>query len=269
MKDAPQNYPELYTVNFRETDFPGEKFRYIVPTASDMEHLTFNLIDKIAKSGSRKYDAVVTVANGGLSFVRFLADSFRTSDIYSYKLTTYDPHNPGVKYDNPILEKPLQYSLNGMNVLWFDDIVDDSITIRHAHNMLPMYGPRKVTTASVFCKPHAPVKPNFHAAETEAWIILPHERVESSDGLTNRWLLGGLNYGIIQERLIQMGLPQKEVILNLLLHNERREATNLLIDQWLAHEELDTQAIIERLKIEKMDKLEAETFVELYYKGIR
>jgi len=48
-------------------------------------------------------------------------------------------------------------------------------------------------------------------SETDAWIVFPHERREVIDGLALKWKKNGLKIKEIKERLIKIGLPEKEV----------------------------------------------------------
>ena len=73
------------------------------------------------------------------------------------------------------------------------------------------FSPTSITTATLFHKPHAKIKPDFVGSVTDAWIVFPHERREVIDGLAMKWKKNGLKIKEIRERLIKIGLPEKEV----------------------------------------------------------
>jgi hypothetical protein len=118
---------------------------------------------------------------------------------------------PGKKLLKPMLEIPLTLPLAKKRVILFDDVNDSGESLEYALKYLEHFGPLSITTATLFHKAHAKIKPDFIGAETDAWIVFPHERREVIDGLALKWKKNGLKIPEIKERLIKIGLPEKEV----------------------------------------------------------
>src|SRR3989344_655436 len=195
---------------FKKTQFLKETWSYIAPTWEEMGEICLDLGVEILKSG-KKFDTLITLAKGGWTWARTMADILQISELSSFKLSFYDPSQLGIKLSKPILEIPLTIPLVKKRVLLFDDVNDTGDTLQYDLKYLDHFGPALITTATLFHKPHAVIKPQFIGAESDAWIIFPHERREAIDELAMKWKKVGLKNPEIKKRLIKIGLPEKEV----------------------------------------------------------
>ncbi|MEM1601131.1 MAG: phosphoribosyltransferase family protein, partial [Sulfolobales archaeon] len=59
-----------------------------------------------------------------------------------------------------------------------DDVADSGKTLQITIELLQLYGPKEIKTASIYVKPTTIVIPDFYVAETNAWIIFPWEYAE-------------------------------------------------------------------------------------------
>jgi len=195
---------------FKKAQFLKESWSYIAPTWEEMGEISLDLGVEINNS-KKKFDTLITLAKGGWTWARTMADILQINELSSFKLSFYDPSEPGKKLQKPILEMPLTIPLIGKRVLLFDDVNDTGVTLQYNLKYLENFGPVSITTASLFHKLHAVVKPHFIGDVTDSWIIFPHERREAIDGLAAKWKKSGLNTLEIKKRLIEIGLPEKEV----------------------------------------------------------
>ncbi len=195
---------------FKKTQFLKESWAYIAPTWEEMGDICLDLGVEILESG-KKFDTLITLAKGGWTWARTMADILQVYELSSFKLTFYDQSQPGVKLVKPMLEIPLAIPLAKKKVILFDDVNDSGESLEYALKYLGHFGPSSITTATLFHKPHAKIKPNFVGSETDAWIVFPHERREMIDGFALKWKKIGLKNKEIKERLIKIGLPEKEV----------------------------------------------------------
>ena len=195
---------------FKKTQFLKESWAYIAPTWEEMGDICLDLGIEILESG-KKFDTLITLAKGGWTWARTMADILQVYELSSFKLTFYDQSQPGVKLVKPMLEIPLAIPLAKKKVILFDDVNDSGESLEYALKYLGHFGPSSITTATLFHKPHAKIKPNFVGSETDAWIVFPHERREMIDGFALKWKKIGLKNKEIKERLIKIGLPEKEV----------------------------------------------------------
>jgi hypoxanthine phosphoribosyltransferase len=207
-----------YNPQFKETRFPGEDWSYIAPSWEQMGQVYLDLGAKILMNNG-VFDTLVTLAKGGWTWSRTIADILNIEELASFKLTVYDPSQPGKKLSEPVLETPLAIPLIGKRVLLFDDVDDTGETLIFSLKYLNNFGAASITTATLFHKPHSKFKPDFFGAETSAWVIFPHERREGLVGLARKWHNQGLDMKTIKDRLLGIGLPEKEIELFLSLEN--------------------------------------------------
>ena len=74
-----------------------------------------------------------------------------------------------------------------------------------------MCGAKRVSSATLFIKTWTKVKPDFHAQETDAWIIFPHEVRETINLLSQKWQKQGVLKKEVKSRLIKLGLAKNQV----------------------------------------------------------
>ncbi len=209
------NY-QPYLTKFKQTKFPGEDWLYIAPTWEEMHQISLDLGVKILDE-KKQFDVLVTLIKGGWTWSRTLADILQVSDLTSFRLRLYDPKYPGIKLEKPVLDKPLHHNLKNRRVLLFDDVDDSGESFKFALEYLKKFDPGSVTTATLFHKPHSKIMPHFYGAITKAWIIFPNERREAITGLANKWKKNNLDEKTIKNRLLLIGLPEKEIDLFLSL----------------------------------------------------
>lgn len=199
-----------HKILFKKTQFLKESWAYIAPTWEEMGQICLDLGVDILDKG-KKFDTLITLAKGGWTWARTMADILQIFELSSFKLSFYDSMLPGKKLAKPLLEIPLAIPLAKKRVILFDDVNDSGESLEYAIDYLSHFGPSSITTATLFHKPHAKIKPDFIGSETDAWIVFPHERREVIDGLALKWKNIGLKTKEIRERLIKIGLPEKEV----------------------------------------------------------
>ena len=59
----------------------------------------------------KKFDTLITLAKGGWTWARTMADILQVYELSSFKLSFYDPSYPGIKLTKPMLEIPLTIPL--------------------------------------------------------------------------------------------------------------------------------------------------------------
>ncbi|MDO9027286.1 MAG: phosphoribosyltransferase family protein [Candidatus Roizmanbacteria bacterium] len=195
---------------FKKTQFLKESWSYIAPTWEEMGQMCLSLGTDILEKNKR-FDTLITLAKGGWTWARTMADILQIFELSSFKLTFYDSSQPGKKLSKPMLEIPLTIPLARKRIFLFDDVNDSGESLGYALKYLDHFGPSSITTATLFHKPHSKFKPDFFGAETDAWVVFPHERREVIDGLALKWKKTGIKIPEIRERLIKIGLPEKEV----------------------------------------------------------
>ncbi len=125
-------------------------------------------------------DEIVAISRGGLTLGHLLTDLLRipisTISIQSY---TDIQASGEVK-----IALPLQKSIEGKHVLLADDVSDSGKTLIRAIDHLKESYPKKITTVTMFYKPHSIFKPDYFAKKTSRWILFPYEPAEMILGIT-------------------------------------------------------------------------------------
>src|SRR4030043_1223204 len=193
-------------MHFKTVKFKGDKTSYIVPTWQEMGELTFQLAKKILKSG-KKFDRLVTMAKGGWTWSRTMADYLDLKEVGSIYIKFYTGILETKKV--PVIAQSLPISVAKERILVFDDVADSGETLATVKKYLEMCGTKSITTAALFYKSWAKFIPDFYAAKTDAWIIFPHEIRETIEILKNKWQKAKVSRGQLLSRLLKLGLPEE------------------------------------------------------------
>ena len=94
-------------------------------------------------------------------------------------------------------------------VLLVDDVSDtgDSLMLAKEHVLAGSPGELKVATLHI--KPWTSLRPDYHASETEAWIVYPWEPVESIRSIAAKLGKNGYSAREIREKLLELGFSPK------------------------------------------------------------
>jgi len=202
-------------VELKETLF-GEE-RYIAPDWEDMGQICFELAKKINSSDER-FNRLVTLAKGGWTWSRTLADFLDIKDVGSVQVRFYKGVSETA--DKPVIVQSLPIDINGENVLLFDDVDDTGKSLQVVKEYLTMCGAQRIAVATLFHKPWSEITPDFFGQKTQAWIIFPHEIRETVFLLDSRWQSAHIPEGERRQRLLTIGLNPE--IVNYLLDLKRR-----------------------------------------------
>ena len=172
----------------------------------DVERLSEELAQKIIESG---YEAnlAVAVSRGGFDPARILCDQLGIRRLASVQVEFYS----GVQdtAEKPRIVYPLNADVRGKSVLLVDDVSDtgDSLMLAKEHVLAGSPGELKVATLHI--KPWTNLKPDYHASETEAWIVYPWEPVESSRSIAAKLDKKGYSDREIRKKLLELGFSPK------------------------------------------------------------
>jgi uncharacterized protein len=170
----------------------------------------FNLAQEILKSGE-KYDRIIALAKGGLTFSRSLVDYLQTDNISTIQIEFYT--GIGTTQKTPVITQSLPVSIRNEKVLVFDDIVDRGETMKLATQYLQYHGAAEIKTAALINKPWSTFKVDYAARQSEAWVIFPNEIRETIETLIELWQENGDSNSQILEQLAQIGFSEAEVAL--------------------------------------------------------
>ena len=170
----------------------------------------FSLSKQIIESG-QKFDRIIALAKGGLTFSRSLVDYLDVKEISTFQITFYT--GIGQTATTPVITQSLPVSVKGEAVLVFDDVVDKGDTLRVATDYLKYHGVKSITTAAIIKKPWSGFQVDFAARETDAWVIFPNEARETITTLVSIWQKVGDSPEQIKKQLLEIGFSEPEVAL--------------------------------------------------------
>lgn len=193
---------------FKKISFDGGKNFYITPTWDQLGHLCFKLSKQINHQG-KKYDRIIVIAKGGLTWSRVLADYLQIPDIETIRVKLYRGINKAFK--KPQILQEVKADIKGEHILLFDDVADSGQTLEFVEKLLLKKGAKSVDTSALFYKPSSKIIPDFFDHQTDAWIVFPHELREFIEETGVEWLKKGLSKKQIIARYIRLDLPEDQV----------------------------------------------------------
>ncbi|MEE8354683.1 MAG: phosphoribosyltransferase [Candidatus Bathyarchaeia archaeon] len=172
----------------------------------DVERLSEKLAQKIMESEFQP-DLIVAISRGGFDPARILCDRLGIRRLASVQVEFYS----GVQdtAEKPRIVYPLNADVRGKRVLLVDDVSDtgDSLMLAKEHVLAGSPGDLKVATLHI--KPWTSLRPDYHASETEAWIVYPWEPVESIRSIAAKLEKNGYSGREIREKLLELGFSPK------------------------------------------------------------
>lgn len=182
--------------------------KYVYPTWDQLGHEVFTLSQKILESGI-KFDRVVALAKGGLTFSRTLVDYLGMKELSSIQIEFYT--DIGEVNKTPVIIQSLPISIRNERILIFDEVVDSGESMKMAMQYIKYHGCKEVHTAAIAVKPWSTFNADFYGFKTDAWILFPHENRESIKLLQKMWKKRGDSEVEIEQHLLETGLPKDEV----------------------------------------------------------
>lgn len=150
---------------------------------------------------------IVAISRGGLTFGHLLSDYLRIP-IWTIAIQSYTD----IQTQGEIrITGKLQSSIEGKHILLVDDVSDSGKTLQRAIDYLHEAGAKKVTTITMFYKPHSVHKPDYFAKQTTKWILFPHETVEMILLITNKMKKEGKKKAEIQAFLEKLHYSPKHI----------------------------------------------------------
>ena len=152
-------------------------------------------------------DQIVAISRGGLTLGHLLTDLLRIPiSIISIQSYT-DIQTSG----EAILTAKLQNSIKHKHILLVDDVSDSGKTMRRATKYVTRAGAKKITTVTMFYKPHSVFRPDYFAKQTTKWILFPYEPTEMILLITKQMDQAGKSKADIQEFLKRLDFTDDQI----------------------------------------------------------
>ena len=172
----------------------------------DVERLSEELAQKIIESGYEP-EIIVAISRGGFDPARILCDQLGVRRLASVQVEFYSGVQDTV--EKPRIVYPLNADVRGKSVLVVDDVSDTGVSLKAAKEHILEKSPGDLKVATLHIKPWTSFKPDYHASETEAWIVYPWEPVESIRSIAEKLEKNGYSEREIKEKLLKLGFSPK------------------------------------------------------------
>ncbi len=149
--------------------------KFIAPSWEDIEDLSYKIAKQIIDKNIR-IDSIIAILRGGWIPARIIADLLGIEEIGVLGIKFYKSIE--TRKEQPIITHPLILDIYDKNVLVVDDVADTGKSLSIAIELVRLYGPRNLYTATIYVKPTSIFTPDFYAETTSAWIIFPWEKAE-------------------------------------------------------------------------------------------
>jgi len=174
----------------------------------DVQRLSERIAERMMEDGY-KLDIIIAVSRGGFAPARILCDQLGIRRLASMQIEYYT----GVSERNhiPKVVYPINSDVPGLRTLVVDDVSDTGTSLRAAREHVAGRGASEVRVATIHIKPWTTFRPDYYAAEVDAWIVYPWEPVESILSMAEKLGKNGFDDPDIKSRLIEMGFKRELV----------------------------------------------------------
>lgn len=177
-----------------------------VPSWDEIYEKLLSLAEKMRKDGFQP-DIIVGISRGGWPPARVMSDLLGNTKLANVTVEFY----VGIAEttDEPVITQPVSMSIEGKNVLLFDDVADTGKSLRLVKDHLIINGAKSVKTAVIFYKPWSVIVPDYYETKTGSWVVFPWERKETVRCLIANCRNEGIPIEKAKERLADGGMDRR------------------------------------------------------------
>jgi hypothetical protein len=148
---------------------------YYIPKWEEIEEGILTITERML-SDDFVPDVIVAILTGGVIPAKLMSDvlgikSMRYIDVKFYK-------GVNSRENKPIVRAVYVDSLENKKVLVIDDVSDTGETLDFIGNVIAMFNPSLVRTATIFVKPWSRKYPDYYYKVVDKWIIFPWDKWE-------------------------------------------------------------------------------------------
>ena len=174
-----------------------------IPTWNKIYSMLLNLAKKIREDKFHP-ELIVGISRGGWIPARVMSDLLGNSNLTDVKVEFYI--GIGETRNKPIMDKSISISVNDKYLLIIDDVADTGESLKLVKEHVNLKGAIEVKTATIYCKPHSKLIPDYYIKKTKKWIIFPWELKETIRYLVKSCREKEVSIEIYKERLIESGM---------------------------------------------------------------
>ena len=147
---------------------------HYLPVSWKTYHETARKLAATILDHAKPIDQIVAISRGGLTLGHLLTDFLRIP----ISVITIQSYTDIQASGEAVLTAKLQNSIKHKHILLVDDVSDSGKTMRRATKYVTRAGAKKITTVTMFYKPHSVFRPDYFAKQTTKWILFPYEPTE-------------------------------------------------------------------------------------------
>ncbi|BCU69525.1 phosphoribosyltransferase [Stygiolobus caldivivus] len=148
---------------------------YYIPKWEEIEEGILNMTERMLSEDFIP-DVIVAILTGGVIPAKLMSDvlgikNMRYIDVKFYK-------GVGNRESKPIVRAVYVDNIENKKVLVIDDVSDTGETLDFVGNVIAMFNPSLVRTATIFVKPWSRKYPDYYYKVVDKWIIFPWDKWE-------------------------------------------------------------------------------------------
>lgn len=180
--------------------------RYL-PVSWKTYHETAQKLAATVLDHTESIDQIVAISRGGLTLGHLLTDLLRIP----ISIITIQSYTDIQTSGEAVLTAKLQNSIKHKHILLVDDVSDSGKTMKRAVKYVTRAGAKKITTVTMFYKPHSVFRPDYFARLTTKWIIFPYEPIEMILLISKQMRSGGKSKVDIQRFLEKLKFTDDQI----------------------------------------------------------
>ncbi|BBD72832.1 phosphoribosyltransferase [Sulfodiicoccus acidiphilus] len=147
--------------------------KFYVPSWDDIESAVIEVGRTLLLDGFVP-DVLVAIATGGLIPAKLLSDLLDVNSIREVEAKFYK--SVGVTGSKPVIRSAHLDGIENRKVLVVDDVSDSGETLNAVVNLVSMFSPKAVKTATLYVKPWARTVPDYYHSKIDRWIVFPWDK---------------------------------------------------------------------------------------------
>ncbi|MFX0091172.1 MAG: phosphoribosyltransferase [Candidatus Hodarchaeota archaeon] len=167
-----------------------------------------DLADQI-KQSSFKPNILLGIARGGWVIARILSDLLGIHEVANIRVKFYTDIYKTER--EPIITQPVSLCVENKEVLLIDDVSDSGKSLRIALEHTLAKNSTNCKTATIHYKPWSILKPDYFVAETDLWIIYPHEFYETLNLVAGKMVKEGKTKAEVYQLFVDLG-AEKDIL---------------------------------------------------------
>lgn len=180
---------------------------HYLPVSWKTYHETAQKLAATVLDHTEPIDQIVAISRGGLTLGHLLTDLLRIP----ISIITIQSYTDIQTSGEAVLTAKLQNSIKHKHILLVDDVSDSGKTMRRATKYVTRAGAKKITTVTMFYKPHSVFRPDYFARLTTKWIIFPYEPIEMILLISKQMQSAGKSKADIQRLLEKLKFTDDQI----------------------------------------------------------